>query len=259
MCLARARNCWSHKRMACHGSCPPRTGGGKLVHRLKVEQSRSQDDHGAGWRAGVRVERDPATGKRAAWWCALEKGRERGSLRGARGAVRHTGPWLPVPGVWTQSGKDRPCPSSFDLILTFSSMSVLVTSTSSAKPTSLSRLIPRPSLSKTFQVNRQPSSATVSRNWSSKVSNIWGEKELREEAFRGHGWPELIRLCARSPFTQQPQGQEDLILGKNKTGSSQKLLLMNKGSKTVLCPLWTWNLKELTIIWIIKRTLKTQQ
>lgn len=72
------------------------------------------------------------------------------------------------------------CSSSPDPVLTFSSMSVLVTSTSSAKPTSLSRLIPRPSLSKTFQVNRQPSSATVSRNWSSKVSRICGGEEHGE-------------------------------------------------------------------------------
>lgn len=60
-------------------------GGGKLVRRLEVEQSRSQDDQGAGWHAGVRVERDPATGRREAWWRGLEIRREQGAWDSAQG------------------------------------------------------------------------------------------------------------------------------------------------------------------------------
>lgn len=155
-------------------SCPQRVGRGK-----PVSQAKSRVERKSGWPRGrmtgrVRVERDAAAVRRAAWQCGQGMCAELGVgvFAGQWGRPGYAGPRMPDPRVWTQSGKEFPRLSSLDLVLTFSSMSVLVTSTSSAKPTSLSRLIPRPSLSKTFQVNRQPSSATVSRNWSSNVSNI---------------------------------------------------------------------------------------
>ena len=131
---------------------------GELGHRLRAQLSVSQSDYMAEAQAGGK---DTGCSGGGGGWSALGTG----EARLGRGS-------MPVPGHWTQPDRQFPCCSLSDPILTFSSMSVLVTSTSSAKPTSLSRLIPRPSLSKTFQVNRQPSSATLSRNWSSKVRDI---------------------------------------------------------------------------------------
>ena len=145
---------------------PSKSRRGKIGHRLEVELSVSQDDHVAEGQVGVgRTQNAEAVA-----WAGMYR-ELWGSVLGTGEAGLEKGSVL-VPGLWMQPGTEFSCPSSLDPILTFSSMSVLVTSTSSAKPTSLSRLIPRPSLSKTFQVNRQPSSATLSRNWSSKVSDI---------------------------------------------------------------------------------------
>lgn len=242
----RTRNYWLNKGSVCQGSCSQTVIRRKQDHRTEVEHTVT-----SGWSCGREM-------------CTVRVGTESKSNKDSLAVWTQMcrGLWWPVHGTrCSQTCRGPSCwseefecnlvrnlySSSFELFLTFSSISVLVTSTSSAKPTSLSRLIPRPSLSKTFQVNRQPSSAAVSRYWSSKVSNIYRERHHGGEVFWCYRWLGLSQVPCKALAHKTPAQTHrltDLVLGKDETGAPQGAFCeCVKEARLFPYSWWGWNLQ----------------